>query len=292
MASKHELNYIQDQQGTRYRADYRPLSCSNCHQYLGRVDDQADGIRLYKWRLSLCPSNSPRLSESLSSTASEVPSLSLFLASELVRLQSSKCVSRILLSPMSWKTPTPHLHHPPTSSSNDSQSSQPSSPTSTCVPSLAYRTRAGPSCSTSSAASSIKFISVWVLSPGLRVSGLGALQCPNTTQPNGTHKTASRSMPLDSLSDASISSKYSTEAAPQTGQSCHGLQVKLFWNFVEEAAAMKLQDREDTEELSLPIEAVEEIAACLQASVNILPPSARAFQGWNVGLLKRYESSS
>lgn len=68
--------------------------------------------------------------------------------------------------------------------------------------------------------------------------------------------------------------------------------MKLFWNVVDEPAATALQDREDTEELSLPLEAIEELVTYLRGSADVLPPSARKFQTWNVGLLERYESNT
>lgn len=79
------------------------------------------------------------------------------------------------------------------------------------------------------------------------------------------------------------------EALTQTSGALQNLRVKLFWNIVDEKTAIELQDREDSEELSLPVEAIDELAASLQISIDCLPPSARRFQNWNVGLLERFE---
>ena len=67
------------------------------------------------------------------------------------------------------------------------------------------------------------------------------------------------------------------------------LKTKLFWDIVDDAAADKLLEREDTDDLLLPAEAIEEIVSCLEESAAVLPPSARTFQEWKVGLLERYE---
>jgi hypothetical protein len=97
------------------------------------------------------------------------------------------------------------------------------------------------------------------------------------------------SMRKNSQSALSLPSDYTVESDLQTQLILRGLMVKLFWNQVDEKAAIALQNREDTEELSLPLEAIEKIAKSLQASAGFLPPSARKFQTWDVGLLERYE---
>lgn len=68
--------------------------------------------------------------------------------------------------------------------------------------------------------------------------------------------------------------------------------MKVFWMDVEGEAAIKLADSDTVEELSLPVEAIGELSACLRDSAALLPPSARRFQGWNVGLLERFEERS
>ncbi|EPE36587.1 hypothetical protein GLAREA_08750 [Glarea lozoyensis ATCC 20868] len=241
---------LQKSELSNKQLDYQPLSCLGCNQYLGIVDPQAEGVRLYKWRL-LCnsrPSSQPN--GSTTGSILEAPSLSVFFASELIRMHLSQCVSRILLSPISWK---------PAQVST--------TPTKTSFP---------------------KFISLWVLSPGLKVSGLGASPdspVNSSNDLNSTTQSLLRSLQLNPKRPGSSKGNSTSKSS----QIACGLKVKLFWNHVDEKAAIELQDREDTEELSLPVEAIEELSACLQNSANILPPSARRFQTWNVGLLDRYE---
>ena len=54
-------------------------------------------------------------------------------------------------------------------------------------------------------------------------------------------------------------------------------------------AAEKLVGSNGVEEMYLPVEAINGIELCLQLSSSFLPPSARKFQNWDVGLLERYE---
>jgi hypothetical protein len=63
--------------------------------------------------------------------------------------------------------------------------------------------------------------------------------------------------------------------------------MKVFWKVVTEKEAAKLVDT--VEEVPLPSEAIMEISKCLRDSTLMLPPSARKFQGWDVGLLERWE---
>jgi hypothetical protein len=65
--------------------------------------------------------------------------------------------------------------------------------------------------------------------------------------------------------------------------------MKVFWKTLTPEAAEALMESNRVEELLLPGEAICEIQACLQSSSLFLPPSARKFQNWNVGLLERYE---
>jgi hypothetical protein len=186
------------------------------------------------------------------------PSLALFFTSELIRLQTSQCVSRILLSPIVWKAPA----------------SQPSGGFPVVSPT----------------ASSFKFLSIWVLSPGLRVCGSRELPEPDSvTSLANTLNSAFGSIRKNLQSGLPLPTDFTTQSDMQTQSTLHGLMLKLFWNQVDEKSAMALQNREDTEELSLPVEAIEKIARTLQASAGFLPPSARKFQTWDVGLLERYE---
>ncbi|KAG9228361.1 ubiquitin-conjugating enzyme E2-binding protein [Amylocarpus encephaloides] len=179
------------------------IFCRGCQQYIGQVDGQAEGFRLYKWRLSSTNSMNPiSVPTSLSP-----PPLSYFVAAQFMQVLHSQCTSRVLLSPIEWKR---------------------------------------------SRSSAELFVSIWIFSPGLRHS----------------------------------SSKLAIEGRPlPTGR----LAMKIFWNPITEEDAVRLQDRQDTEELSLPLETLRELETSLRDSAAILPLSARKFQGWNVGLLERYE---
>jgi hypothetical protein len=65
--------------------------------------------------------------------------------------------------------------------------------------------------------------------------------------------------------------------------------MKVLWKPISEEKSSKLIDTQKAEDISLPRDAVVEIEKCLRDSARFLPPSARLFQGWNVGLLQRYE---
>jgi hypothetical protein len=65
--------------------------------------------------------------------------------------------------------------------------------------------------------------------------------------------------------------------------------MKVFWKAVTEEQAVKLMDT--VEEVPLPSEAIKAISTCLRDSALMLPPSARKFQGWDVGLLERWEET-
>lgn len=63
--------------------------------------------------------------------------------------------------------------------------------------------------------------------------------------------------------------------------------MKVFWKEVTDEEAAKLIDT--VEEVPLPTNAIQQISACLHDSALLLPPSTRKFQGWDVGLLERWE---
>lgn len=65
--------------------------------------------------------------------------------------------------------------------------------------------------------------------------------------------------------------------------------MKVFWKSVPLTVANEMANKPGTEELLLPMEAIEELRACLEHSAKYLPPSGRTFQGWEVGLLDRFE---
>lgn len=65
--------------------------------------------------------------------------------------------------------------------------------------------------------------------------------------------------------------------------------MKVFWKTVTAEAAETLMESTGVEEVLLPTEAIYGIETCLRSSSSFLPPSARKFQNWDVGLLERYE---
>ena len=65
--------------------------------------------------------------------------------------------------------------------------------------------------------------------------------------------------------------------------------MKVFWKTLTIEAAEKLVGSNGVEEMYLPFEAIDGIASCLQSTSSFLPPSARKFQDWDVGLLERYD---
>ena len=65
--------------------------------------------------------------------------------------------------------------------------------------------------------------------------------------------------------------------------------MKVFWKAITAEGAKTLMDSNGVEEVLLPNEAIDEIMDCLRTSSYHLPPSARKFQEWDVGLLERYE---
>ena len=66
--------------------------------------------------------------------------------------------------------------------------------------------------------------------------------------------------------------------------------MKVFWKDVNAAEAEVLVDKAGVEELYLPAEATCKIRQVLEESSGVLPPSARTFQDWRVGLMERYEA--
>jgi hypothetical protein len=67
------------------------------------------------------------------------------------------------------------------------------------------------------------------------------------------------------------------------------LAMKVFWRKVDWRKAGELMEKDGVEELALPAEAILEMEASLLRSSLMLPPSARTFQDWDVGLLERWE---
>jgi hypothetical protein len=68
--------------------------------------------------------------------------------------------------------------------------------------------------------------------------------------------------------------------------------MKVFWKCVDDAAANTLLESDGIEEMSLPVETIQEIEASLKRCGQFLPPSGRRFQSWDVGLLERFEEET
>lgn len=64
--------------------------------------------------------------------------------------------------------------------------------------------------------------------------------------------------------------------------------MKVLWKPISDAQSSTLIDSGKAEDVHLPGDVVEEVERYLRDSARFLPPSARMFQGWNVGLLERY----
>lgn len=68
------------------------------------------------------------------------------------------------------------------------------------------------------------------------------------------------------------------------------LAAKIFSAPLSVASANALLDKGNVEELLLPAEALAGLESALGESSAALPPSARRFREWDVGLLERYEA--
>lgn len=64
--------------------------------------------------------------------------------------------------------------------------------------------------------------------------------------------------------------------------------MKAFFQTPTAKEAGHLSEKQDVEEVFLPIESIVEIRESLQKSSKILPKSARKFGLWDVGLLSRF----
>lgn len=64
--------------------------------------------------------------------------------------------------------------------------------------------------------------------------------------------------------------------------------MKIFYQSVSASEAETLMAKEGVEELLLPWEAIVEIRDALTESKRCLPPAARVFREWDVGLLERF----
>ena len=77
------------------RTKYPQLGCSRCKMYIGHRDHQAEGFRLYKWRLESSMTDPPQ------------PTLSILIAAQLQSIMLAQCCSRLVLIPTNWKPSSP-----------------------------------------------------------------------------------------------------------------------------------------------------------------------------------------
>jgi hypothetical protein len=65
--------------------------------------------------------------------------------------------------------------------------------------------------------------------------------------------------------------------------------MKIFYRVLSAPEARELLRADRAEEVTLHEDAIREVAGCLRKSGECLPPGSRRFQGWDVGLLERFE---
>jgi hypothetical protein len=94
-------------------------------------------------------------------------------------------------------------------------------------------------------------------------------------------------MKMETLKQALNQMQIQSPMQPKLGPGIFAM--KVFWNVVSREEADSAVESGTAEEVLLPSEAIDEIKSCLQESASMLPPSARKFKEWNVGLLERYE---
>ncbi|KAH8593335.1 ubiquitin-conjugating enzyme E2-binding protein [Bisporella sp. PMI_857] len=97
---------------------YQPLSCTKCKEYIGHIDKNAEGYRLYKWRLNIV---------SKASATYYGPSTSSIITAQLQSIMSAQCCSKVLLLPMTYKSPAHSI--PPSESTDGNTAPSSSSPT-------------------------------------------------------------------------------------------------------------------------------------------------------------------
>ncbi|KAH8794578.1 HECT-like ubiquitin-conjugating enzyme-binding-domain-containing protein [Hyaloscypha sp. PMI_1271] len=250
-------------------SQHQSILCKACHSFIGYIDHQATGSRLYKWRLR-SNKTSQLLLKNTSPGSSTSPSLATIIGAQLAASMQSQGLSRFVLLPARWMPTSQEsaqqahklsrssnglFHAILTSASTFSTVSMNVDDLNSMVGDTAYSGQSRGSWRST-------YLTLWILTPSLRFSR-------NTTQTN--------------LASGSPTSLRETE--PESGT----LAMKVFWKTLTVEAAEKLVGSNGVEEILLPNEAICGIEACLQSSSSFLPPSARKFQNWDVGLLERYE---
>jgi hypothetical protein len=114
-----------------------------------------------------------------------------------------------------------------------------------------------------SPSTSTSFLALWIISAGLRYASASS-----------NHPSSIPGLPLENLNH---------------NAGAGSLAMKILWKKVSTEASEALMESPGVEEVVFPTEAIVEIEMCLRNSAQLLPPSSRKFQEWNVGLLERYE---
>lgn len=234
------------------------------------MDYQSAAVRFYKWRLRSTPP-SQLLSKNISPHLSISPSLPTIISAQLSASMQSQGVSRFLLLPPQWiptsqvlvqqpQDPSPSwnsaLRFTPTSFSKFSSALMKSDNTCSMADGTLVRGKSPGSLHSI-------FLSLWILNPRLRFS--------------------SNAVQMNSDSGSPISSTAISDY--DSGK----LAMKVFWESVNAEAADALMGSTGVEEILLPAEAIYGMETHLRSSSSFLPPSARKFQNWDVGLLERFE---
>jgi hypothetical protein len=104
------LEIIQEITLMEEASQYQPLACTTCHEYIGHVDQHAEGYRLYKWRLDSTRTDRPSSSQTTSPPESYYsPSIQGIITAQLQSIMLAQCTSKLLLLPTDTKpmnTPT------------------------------------------------------------------------------------------------------------------------------------------------------------------------------------------
>jgi ubiquitin-protein ligase E3 D len=227
------------------------------------------GSRLYKWQLrSTQTSRLPWTSFSPESFNS--PSLASIVGAQLAASMQAQGLSRFVLLPAGRMPASqesaqqPHeisrsrkdlLHANSTSASTFSSAYMNIDDMNSMVDNTAYSGQSRGSWHSTC-------LNLWILTPSLRFS-------KNT---KGTNPRSDSPTSLPGIE-------------PESGTPA----MKVFWQPLTMEAAKELVGSNGVEEILLPNEAISGIQVCLQSSSSLLPPSARKFQNWDVGLLERYE---
>jgi ubiquitin-protein ligase E3 D len=65
--------------------------------------------------------------------------------------------------------------------------------------------------------------------------------------------------------------------------------LKIFYQMTEDAHMLLDEHQASLEDLPLPASIFESFKSALTQSTDLLPPSARKFQDWTIGMIDRYQ---